>query len=156
MVSRVIEQEKKLYLKSEDPQGRREGLAAVIQETAGLPPHPPATQQIPESRAQSLGQDQKNDTVQALPLCADGETEARSNLPHVLQMWGPQSEALSFGLGSPRPRQPSPTWQPPPTRVPWRLSPPLVLLQLNPRARPATSVERHCHLVAVRGAAGLA
>lgn len=76
-------------------------------------------------------------TVQALPLCADGETEARNSLPHVLQVWGPQSEALSFGLGSPKPRQPSPTWQPPPMRVPWRLSPPLVLLQLNPRARPA-------------------
>ena len=121
-------------------------------------PRHPANPRIsrPACWPQSLGQDQKNDTVQALPLCADGETEARSSLPHVLQMWGPQSEALSFGLGSPRPRQPSPTWQPPPTRVPWRLSPPLVLLQLNPRARPATSVERHCHLVAVLGSAGLA
>ena len=67
-------------------------------------------------------------TVQT--LCVQmGKLRPGTALPHVLQVWDPQSEALSFGLGFPRPCQPSPTWQPPPTRVPWRLSPPLVLLQ---------------------------
>lgn len=95
---------------------------------------------------QSLRQDRKNYAAKPPPPpphpppCADGETEANPIKS--------EPKALCSELASPRSRTPYPPGRCP-HAGPLARFPAPISAKLSPRARPAASVERHCHLVAM-------